>query len=77
LEQAKNAAEIEAIEMKLNILDIGRSERGMGHRTEGWFVKMADSMRDSKWMPEVIKTWVCNPTVAAVATALGTRGLVA
>ncbi len=84
LERAKISSEVDTIEAKLNILDLGRIEQGNGQRKEGWFVKMADkistSVNNSKlpdWVKQKIAGTLRHPNTAAILTAIGTRAGVA
>ncbi|MBX9808822.1 hypothetical protein K2X92_00325, partial [Candidatus Gracilibacteria bacterium] len=80
LEKAKISSEIDIMETKLNILDIGRIEQGNGKHKEGWFVQISDtiqnSMGESKlpdWIKQKIIGGIRHPNTAAVLAALGTR----
>jgi hypothetical protein len=80
LERAKISSEVDTIEAKLNILDLGRIEQGNGQRKEGWFVKMADristGVNNSKlpdWVKQKIAGTLRHPNTAAILTAIGTR----
>lgn len=80
IERAKLQSEIESIELKLNLLDIGRMENGRGERQAGAFVKFADwanrgisESRLPDWMKQKAYGVLTHPNTAAVGTALLTR----
>jgi hypothetical protein len=75
LERAKISSEVDTIETKLNILDLGRIEQGNGQRKEGWFVKAADWVSTSS-APTWLKNLAKHPNTAAILSALGTRWLI-
>lgn len=77
LERAKISSEVDTIEAKLNILDLGRIEQGNGQRKEGWFVKMADKFSTSvnnsglpDWVKQKVIGTLRHPNTAAVLSAI-------
>lgn len=80
IERAKLLSEIESIELKLNLLDIGRMENGRGEREAGAFVKFADwanrgisESRLPDWLKQKAYGVLAHPNTAAIGTALLTR----
>lgn len=84
LQEAKLGSELQNIDAKLRIFDIGGIEQGNGQRKEGFFVrtadKIAESVNNSKILPQWVKEkliWtVRHPNTAAVLSALWTRWFV-
>lgn len=84
LQEAKIWSELQNIDMKLKIFDIGGIEQGNGQRKEGLLVKTADKIANSvnnskilpQWVKEKLIGVVRHPNTAAVLSALGTRWVV-
>lgn len=81
LQEAKLGSELQNIDAKLRIFDVGGIEQGNGQRKEGFFVRFADTISNSinnnskipQWVKEKLIGAVRHPNTAAVLSALGTR----
>lgn len=83
LEKAKIQWELETIEAKLNILDIGRIEDWYWQRKEWLVVKVLDKLNywiNKSLLPDWFKKYVWwlvqHPNTAAVVSALATRSVI-
>ncbi len=81
LQEAKLGSELQNIDAKLRIFDIGGIEQGNGQRKEWFLVKTADKIANSinnnskipQWVKEKLIGAVRHPNTAAVLSAIGTR----
>lgn len=72
LEKAKIEWELETIEAKLNILDIGRIEYGYGNRERSFIVDILSKVEKSS-LPKWLKWFIQHPNTAAVTSSILTR----
>lgn len=72
LERAKIQWELETLQAKMNVLDIGRIEHGYWKRKRSFIVDIFSHL-ETKNLPKWMKWFIQHPNTAAVASALVTR----